>query len=59
MGIYCLNLKYSGLINFLTKLFRLKASLSASCIAKSEKRKANSEKQVVKNTIFDRYLGQN
>jgi four helix bundle protein len=35
---------YSGLINFLTKLFRLKTSLSVPCIAKSEK-------QIAKSTI--------
>jgi len=35
---------YSGLINFLTKLFRLKTSLSVPCIAKSEQ-------QIAKSTI--------
>ena len=36
---------YSGLINFLTKLFRLKTSLSVPCIAKSEQ-------QIAKSTII-------
>jgi len=33
---------YSCLINFLMQLFRLKASLSALCMAKSEQQAANS-----------------